>query len=63
MNNVNEGILKTENGGTGISNYAPGDLLYADECNNFKRLPILKNSFLTCTDKSIKWTKNIEEIN
>jgi len=63
MNNVNEGILKTENGGTGISNYAPGDLLYADEYNNFKRLPILKNSFLTCTDKHIKWTKNIEEIN
>ena len=62
VNNVNEGILKTKNGGTGISNYAPGDLLYADECNNFKRLPILKNSFLTCTDKSIKWTKNIEEI-
>ena len=63
VNNVNEGILKTKNGGTGISNYAPGDLLYADEYNNFKRLPILKNSFLTCTDKSIKWTKNIEEIN
>jgi predicted nucleic acid-binding Zn-ribbon protein len=63
VNNVNEGILKTENGGTGISNYAPGDLLYADEYNNFRRLPILKNSFLTCTDKHIKWTKNIEEIN
>ena len=63
VNNVNEGILKTKNGGTGISNYAPGDLLYADEYNNFKRLPILKNSFLTCTDKSVKWTKNIEEIN
>jgi len=63
INNVNEGILKTENGGTGISNYAPGDLLYADEYNNFRRLPILKNSFLTCTDKHIKWTKNIEEIN
>ena len=63
VNNVNEGILKTENGGTGIRNYAPGDLLYADEYNNFRRLPILKNSFLTCTDKHIKWTKNIEEIN
>lgn len=63
INNVNEGILKTENGGTGIRNYAPGDLLYADEYNNFRRLPILKNSFLTCTDKHIKWTKNIEEIN
>ncbi|QOR60314.1 hypothetical protein [Bathycoccus sp. RCC716 virus 1] len=63
VNNVNEGILTTKNGGTGISNYKPGDLLYADEYNNFKRLPILKNSFLTCTDKHIKWTKNIEEIN
>jgi hypothetical protein len=63
VNNVNEGILKTKNGGTGIRNYAPGDLLYADEYNNFRRLPILKNSFLTCTDKHIKWTKNIEEIN
>lgn len=63
MNNVNTGILSVCNGGTGISRYNQGDLIYASNNNKFSRLPVLKNGFLTCTGTSIKWSKNIEENN
>ena len=63
INTVSKGILSVEYGGTGIKSFSTGDILYAGNQNNFIRLPVNKNGFLTCTDTSIKWSKNIEENN
>ena len=63
INTVSKCILSVEYGGTGIKSFSTGDILYAGNQNNFIRLPVNKNGFLTCTDTSIKWSKNIEENN
>ena len=64
------GVLPIENGGTGISEYNKGDILYADEFNGeviLDKLPIGSGFFedvLTVADGVPTWTKasNIKNI-
>ena len=50
------GILNTENGGTGISKYEAGSMLFANSKNNLSKLaPGKNNQILTIVDKIPSW--------